>query len=429
MSTIYGLEPRPRVLVVGLAESGSSPGWSSVAPTVRFIDHDAFVSDRVSQLDWELIVLWDCDAEVRTGVCVVQFGGTYTPSNLWNGNRFSWMMTTPRPSATYAAADELVPAVRPLIPSLADQLVESGMSPVMRPAISPEPVGVLSPFLLNSERLPVAGYFRRNGDIIDECWWLPLEAPGPEKWIAAALATWRKTYPERFTPEEANWSAGSEWQSSEERQLTLALADLDALHSDAIRKYEADRNKLVVEMQVASERAEVGPRRLLTAQGEDLKNEVAEALRDLGYLVEDSDIESAKKGDLLEDLRIRDPNDTTWIALAEVRGYTGGAKLSDLQRIARFVSRYAAANSTLPSASWYIVNQFVSNDPAKRPTPLASNPEEVAEFAEGGGLVVDTRDLFQLRERVRAGDLSKDGGRATLKATGRFSPDQDSGPS
>jgi hypothetical protein len=175
-------------------------------------------------------------------------------------------------------------------------------------------------------------------------------------------------------------------------EKAVILADLD--QREALLHRELDERR---------ERADRADRRLLTAQGDDLRAEVISALKDIGFTVTDVDTEAAKKGDLLEDLRVTDPDSPGWIALAEVRGYGAGAKVSDLQRIGRFVERYIKAEGKPPSSRWYVVNHHIGWDPSIRPTPLASNREEVELFSEVDGLVIDTRSLFTIRHEVRTG--------------------------
>ena len=173
------------------------------------------------------------------------------------------------------------------------------------------------------------------------------------------------------------------------------MGALDEAHAEAVARYEEEKQSLYAELAGASETAEAGPRRLLTAQGEGLKVEVAAALSDLGFEVTDADAQHAQKGDLLEDLRVLDPEDPGWVALAEVRDYGGGAKVGDLLRIGRFVSRYSAAEGRPPSAAWYVVNQFVDSDPGSRPQPLASNAGSVG--ARAGGPIREGQDRSSAR--------------------------------
>ena len=68
-----------------------------------------------------------------------------------------------------------------------------------------------------------------------------------------------------------------------------------------------------------------------------------------------------------------------------------------------------------------MVNQFSGRDPGNRLKALGGNPDEVREFAAGGGVVIDTRDLFALWNAVKVGDISDVDARSLLiKTTGIF---------
>jgi hypothetical protein len=67
-----------------------------------------------------------------------------------------------------------------------------------------------------------------------------------------------------------------------------------------------------------------------------------------------------------------------------------------------------------------VVNQFMGRDPGNRLRALGGNPDEVREFAAGGGVVIDTRDLFALWNAIKAGKLSADEARAILTKTTGF---------
>lgn len=418
MQRTFGQRPKPRMLVVGMDDDVLANRLRSLVPTASFVTAEQLNAE-INQREWELAVLWECDAQIITEVNVVQFGGSRTARMTHSTSTFFGYVDTEVPSTVYKLPENSVAEVGRLAPRLGEHLSEAGRSCTM--AISTLGFsGVIVPFLLNSNGHAVAGIFRRSERGPREWWWLPAGAPEPDHWVAAALARWRAAEPDRFEPDVTDWLSDPRWQTNDERAGTEKLQALEAKHADAVKSYMAERAALEAERQRASEMAELKERRLLTSQGDELKDEVAHALRDLGFRVEDADVEHAKKGDLLEDLRVFDWEDPDWVALVEVRGYTGGAKLSDLQRIARFVARYAAASGKLPDATWYVVNQFIGTDPGTRPEPLASNTEEVRTFAEDGGLVVDTKDLFGLRERVRGGEVSKEDARTQLKASGRL---------
>ena len=95
-----------------------------------------------------------------------------------------------------------------------------------------------------------------------------------------------------------------------------------------------------------------------------------EALRQLKFGVEDVDEDLTPGTAKVEDLRLTDPDDPAWTNITEVRGYTGGAKLSDLQRIGRFAGLFLRRTGEFPKSRWYLVNQFLRADPDTRQRPL-----------------------------------------------------------
>jgi hypothetical protein len=152
----------------------------------------------------------------------------------------------------------------------------------------------------------------------------------------------------------------------------------------------------------------------LTAQGEDLVAEVTAALSEIGFVVVDMDKERGDKGEKLEDLQVSDGD---WRGIVEVKGYGGRrtARTNDLLQIGRAVVRYVMSIGSPPNAQWYVVNQMAGSDPSQRPKPLAANPDDVATFAASGGLVIDTAELFRIREAVRRGELAALDARQLLK--------------
>ncbi|MEO9322089.1 hypothetical protein ABFT23_01280 [Nocardioides sp. C4-1] len=424
MSTVFGQQPKPRLLVV--ADQWEEPEFvqllQSLAPTVRFVTQYE-LEHEVNQREWDAVTLWGCDSDLAPHLHVVQFGGTKTSRiEVSDGNWIGCSVDSREPSGSFSAPGGHPPGVAPLLEQLAAELRKAPTSAVAKLTYQftqpPE-----TPFLVNANGNMVAGLISRGGQGSSEWWWLPLEAPNPERWVAAALSWWRHTDPKQFEPEVTDWLADPQWQTGAERDASSARITLEAAYGEATRKFEADLSRVAADLVAASDSAKDGGRRLLTGQGNELKDEVRAALADLGFGVTDADEEHAKKGDLLEDLRVADPDDPGWLALAEVRGYGGGAKVSDLMRIDRFVLRYALAEGKPPSARWYVVNQLLNSDPGTRQAPLTSNPEEVAAFAESGGMVLDTRDLFRLREAVLRGDVDPGDARARLKQPGVFALD------
>lgn len=411
----YGDTPRPRLLVVALPDE-LQDSFRHLTPSVRFVAAGEFYTT-INQAEWEAIVLWDCDAPIRPDTYVVQFGGKQTARISWRVHGFAGTATDEQVSRTYAHAKGRPGEVDSLIDSLGNFLADRGRSRVLEVGISE----ALQPFLLNANGKPVAGIYRRSDATQVEWWWLPMQTPNPAGWVAAALGRWRSLDADKFEPDVLEWRDDERWQTVEERQIAAEMETLDAEHQAATDRYDAQRAALETTLTQASDAAERTQRRLLTEKGDPLKEQVARTFEDLGFLVTDADRDVALPGDLLEDLRVEDPGVPDWIALVEVRGYKGGAKVSDLQRIGRFEARFAVANQRMPSCSWYVVNQFNEQDPGGRPRPLDANPEELALFAETGGLVVDTRALFELKQKVADGQITASEARERLRGScGQF---------
>lgn len=111
---------------------------------------------------------------------------------------------------------------------------------------------------------------------------------------------------------------------------------------------------------------------------------------------------------------MRDPDDPAWTNITEVRGYKAGAKVSDLQRLARFAALHAVRTGSIPVSRWYVVNQFFDDDPETRRS-LAGSEDDLAVFGEDGGLIMDTRELFSLQRLVDDGTVAPAQARALLR--------------
>lgn len=146
---------------------------------------------------------------------------------------------------------------------------------------------------------------------------------------------------------------------------------------------------------------------------------VVAALENLGFSVVDADELPEHKGKKREDLRIGDGD---WVALAEVKGMAGAARSNALIQVTNAAAHFASTQGHRPSALWYVVNAYLNDDPAQRPTVLAGRDDDIAMFGDAHhGLVIDTRELFALRQAVMLGTLSPAQARAQLKeSTGLF---------
>lgn len=253
---------------------------------------------------------------------------------------------------------------------------------------------------------------------LEAVFWLPDQARKHLKeWVLKVMEFWRADEPELF-PVDSEWLSGDDWASADEQLARSALRD----HIEA----EEERALLAAarhaELQTAVDAARASGdewRHLVTASGEALASAVQGAFQLLGFTVVDADALPQRKGAKREDLRV---SDGAWVALVEVKGYAGAAKSNDLMQITGSVPSYMMETAAPPDALWYVVNAYRNDDPSGRPNVLAGREDDIASF--GGthqGLVIDTRDLFALRQLVVAGSITAEEARATLRtATGRF---------
>jgi hypothetical protein len=226
--------------------------------------------------------------------------------------------------------------------------------------------------------------------------WIP-DPANKVSWARAFVHEWAKTDPESF-PGLADWHLRRQWQTPEELAITARLDDLRQQREDVLAGFSGQEVELRLELASAVSAASNGPRRVLTTQGHDLVIAVAEIFGDLGFVVEQVDHGLALGKPKREDLRISLPTEN-WTAICEVRGYqNGAAKTGDLQRIERFASMYRSEFGLDPDKRIYVCNGQIALPPNIRNRPFHAAPEDVETFAEVGGLIIDTRDLFWIHQ-------------------------------
>lgn len=404
---IHGDEPRPWALVFGVEDD--SPLRAEVErlfPTVLFAEPDEPL--RFGEFD-VVIAVGDVPYGVAGDTHVIQFGGTPSAgTHAWalvvDTGSFARLFTTAE------AADDVA--------ELADTTLVPGPGShyevlrLKRLGTSPAPIPALEGFAKELGGAPLAGGLdRRRGNESGELWWLPERTPRRAAWVAAALKRWQAADPARF-PNVEGWRAEPEWTTEAERRAGASLQLHEETMAARLTELLEERTRLQAALAEAQAAADARERRLLTAQGSELVEAVADLLRELGFEVQDADELPENAAAKREDLRIIDG---TWTCLAEVKGYAKrGAKAGDLLQLGRAVEAFILRLRRLPDARWYIVNQSSATPPAERPRPLHGSPD-LPPFETSGGLVVDTRDLFRLRETVRRGDLDAPSARLLLR--------------
>lgn len=337
-----------------------------------------------------------------------------------------WLMlhTGRQHSRTLRLGEELTEDVRKLLTSEALPWLEAqekipylqeqsrwGAAPTPRDLPWDEKVSCQG-FVTDADSNVVVGAFRR--DLNSWCWAIPYRSTTPELWLAAALQEWRKTDATRF-PDVSPWRAREPWITSDEITVMSELEALESERKRALSEFATREQALIAAVQDAHLVAEHGPRRLLTAQSDELVDAVKVAFERLGFDVTDVDeVRTANGMVRVEDLHLTDPDNPDLRILAEVKGYTGGAKARDLIQISQHVVRYVQREGVAPDRTWYVVNQFLNKDPDLRQPPLVGATEDVDAFADEGGLVIDTRELFRLAEMTSAGRVTQIEARSQL---------------
>jgi hypothetical protein len=316
-----------------------------------------------------------------------------------------------------------------------DSVKVMGLESLVRASCQPAPdqlyVGVSVPVyperetvILLQERLTygltLAAIFRSQESFYstDFVVWLPDQARSHLKdWFKQALSLWREDEPDRF-PTAGDWHEHDFWASLPELSSRRALAEFEA--DEARRVALSARQRQVLADQLVADQVEGAAwRSLLTSSGDDLVDQVRSALESLAFVVVDSDALPENKGKKREDLRVIEGD---WTALVEVKGYAGSAKSNDLHQVTSTVAAYAVTTGRIPDALWYIPNVERHLPPSQRSTPLAGREDDLDQFAESHhGCLIDTRELFALRQSVAMGTLTQEAARELLKqATGRF---------
>lgn len=413
---VYGARPRPRAIGLGLY-AGDLTALATVFPTLQTIDS----LTQVRQLEYDVLVTREDLKGAADHLFVLALGSTdlgrsgesydvypYGNSQIgFFGGTMAREFVVPEDLAApirRVIVDDLLPKALATAPPHRTLAIGTHRGGDVQAARS------LRPFLQASGGAPLAGSFVRPR-YASEVWALPHYAD-LERWAPVAIELWRPRSPDRFP---RPWTTEARWLTAEEEEIAQMHLALQAEREATTKDLDAREEQLVARARLAGEAASLRERRLVTAQGPELVAAVEEALNEFGFQVQNMDA-VFPEGDRREDLRITTPDDPQWEAIAEVRGYAGGAQVSDLLRLTRFVQRYRDERGRDPSGCWYICNQFIGSHPSERAIMLASNPQEVAAFREAYPLaLMDTREVFQLQKRIGRGEPAPDRARAALR--------------
>lgn len=441
---IVGEQERPRLLVIGFDDDlGLLERICRLAPTVRTVDH----LRSVNQAEYDLLITdrfespWSVpNMPARSTVSVARhLSVVYRSDGVGRGfekvhqrigviaGEFAYPADLPPAVKTLIETDLLPAASAAHSAGQTHRWFQSQPSAAdTNPAVlSGHPGGpALHSFLQTRQGHVLAGWYERSER--SECWLLPKETADVVGWVAAALDHLHQRDPEHY-PARPGWADQWAWRTLPERRLLDQLTAVADERAQLLERLATREASIRSDLDVARGTADAYERGLLNAQGDGLVELVIRALTELGFEVTDMDQMVPGGSPRYEDLQITDPSADGWVALGEIKGYSGsGGKTGDLTKMARFATHYVQEHTHLPSAEWYLVNHFLERDPDRRPDPLAGATDDVASFAEDGGLVWSTIQLFSLLMAVRATRVDATEVRALLReTTGRLKiPDE-----
>lgn len=252
---------------------------------------------------------------------------------------------------------------------------------------------------------PLAVTFVREGTNLG-VGWLPNVDINQAVWVELLVTQWAQSDKEAF-PSFGDWTASPEWMVAEEEQILSQIQALEQKKKELLIDIDKRIGQLTTELALAKANANKRQRRLITAQGEELVDAVAEALKDIGFNVTHVDDLIVGKGPKREDLRLShlDEVGKEWNAIVEVRGYDrSGGKTADLQRLARFANLYAKETGQAPDKRIYVVNGELELLPSQRQEPLASATEDLQIFSESDGILIWSIDLFRAIKAMELND-------------------------
>ena len=227
--------------------------------------------------------------------------------------------------------------------------------------------------------------------------WLPSVGTNQAAWVELLVTQWAQSDKDAF-PNFGDWTASPEWMVVEEERILSQIQALEQKKQEFVVEIDKHIGELTTELTLAKTNANKGQRRLITAQGKELVDEVTKALKDIGFNVTDVDELVGEKGPKREDLRLEhlDKGGEDWNAIVEVRGYARSpGNNTDLLRLARFAELYRKETGQTPDKRIYIVNGQLELLPSQRQEPLASAPDDLQIFSESGGILIWSIDLFR----------------------------------
>lgn len=218
------------------------------------------------------------------------------------------------------------------------------------------------------------------------------------EWFRAFLCDVHESDPCRVPQAPPSLSQPLDWYTPAERALADRISQID---SD-IERLTIERVQRETELASEGERADLGVRQVLWADGDELVASAQKVLADLGFNVCDMDAERGEGEPKREDLRLTRDGVDGWEAMVEVKGYSSGTRTNDARQIREHRERYIAEERRLPDLTVWLANPYRTIDPSARPAPDQNVKDAAANI---GAVHVLTTDLYRQWALVAAGSL------------------------
>lgn len=415
----FNQEPRPRVLFEEVSDDVFEE-LSLLVPTFRRISE----TESVHESEYDLVVTQSRDTFTRAAhLNIVSFGAQTLDETPNTGTtRYNVFNSHPRRNMSTMANEASIPdtidaSLSRLLERTVVATIPSGEKFLWHiPEHALDRVQVLVE--LGPEKLPYALLWkRRAGEETAQTLVLPTETTGKREWFLWMLKELSNLHPDSF-PGEEEWATSPAWATAGTTELHKNSARSQERYGELLSEAEAQVSADRDALDEAQKEDSKGLHKLLTADGPDLEAAVVEALSILGFAAHPmDDHHDAVTNAKLEDLRVTDPDDDEWICLAEIKGYTKGAKTNDINQITgRPLIAYLRENGQEPSALWHIVNIRRGTSPGTR-GPAVANDLDLAHLAGVRGILIDSRQLFLAVRDVQLGQRDADEVRAGLRGS------------
>ncbi len=338
--------------------------------------------------DWDVLVVEGAAVPpaVPERVCVLAFDSP--AMGRMAGHQATMHFTGRQPSPTMHLSSDLGPPMRELLEREAVPWLESQpIRPFLQEVPSPRPsYGYPFPPRDLDERavadcrgmvvdadghLLVGAFPRAKGGW---CWAVPYRSDRPERWLSAALESWREDDRTRFAHREP-WLSRERWATPRERAARAELGSLRARRSELLQDLDERERELEAAVLAAAEEGEQGARRLLTHAGHDLVQAAVDGFVGLGFEVLAVDTGRVVDGvAVVEDLSLTAPEDPQARIILDVVGHAGESVVDDLLVVSQHAAATWSARGRAPTGRGWSSTSSRASIPTSAPTSPGPDP-------------------------------------------------------